>query len=431
MKSLTRYCLAVLLLAGTGPLWAAQLLATPGEPLQPLLDRAAAGDEIHLPAGRYLGGVVIETPLQLVGEPGAIIDAGGHGHAIRIKASDVVVQSLNIVNWGRNLTALDAGIFVERQAENVRIAANHLQGPGFGVWLDKAVGAKIVGNRIEGDATIRSQDRGNGVQLYNARQAQVVDNEIWHVRDAIYIDVSNDNLLRGNRMHDLRYGVHYMYSFDNRVEFNRTWRTRTGYALMQSKRLTVVGNSSENDENYGILMNNITHSVLRDNRITAVQQGRSPGGGGDIDGAEGKALFVYNSQFNEFSGNRFADSDIGIHLTAGSEDNAIFGNAFVGNYKQVKYVATREQDWSRHGRGNYWSDYLGWDTNGDAVGDVAYEPNDAVDQLLWRHPSAKVLMHSPAVQTLRWAQQQFPVFRPPGVKDSHPLMIEPRLQETP
>src|SRR5690606_14185217 len=119
-----------------------------------------------------------------------------------------------------------------------------------------------------------------------------------------------------------------------------------------------------------VLMNNITNSLISGNRVVGVRQSEAAPAG--IQGAEGKALFVYNSQFNELSHNHLAESDIGIHLTAGSEDNKIFGNAFVGNYTQVMYVATREQDWSREGRGNYWSDYLGWDLDGDGVGDTVY-----------------------------------------------------------
>jgi len=56
---------------------------------------------------------------------------------------------------------------------------------------------------------------------------------------------------------------------------------------------------------------------------------------------------------------------------------------------------------------------------------VAYEPNDAVDKLLWRYPSARLLMHSPAIEMLRWVQREFPVLRPQGVKDSYPLMRTP------
>ena len=42
-----------------------------------------------------------------------------------------------------------------------------------------------------------------------------------------------------------------------------------------------------------------------------------------------------------------------------------------------------------------------------------------------RDPSAKVLINSPAVQVLRWAQAQFPALYPGGVVDTHPLISPP------
>jgi nitrous oxidase accessory protein len=164
--------------------------------------------------------------------------------------------------------------------------------------------------------------------------------------------------------------------------------------------------------------------VFKGNVVTGVSVGQT--GGVAIDGAEGKAVFIYNSLYNTFEGNLFADSNIGIHLTAGSEDNRLSGNAFVNNQRQVKYVATRTQEWSEQGRGNYWSDYLGWDRDQDGIGDVSYEPNDNVDRLLWTYPEARVLMFSPAVDTLRWVQAAFPVVKSAGVQDSSPLMSIPR-----
>ena len=56
---------------------------------------------------------------------------------------------------------------------------------------------------------------------------------------------------------------------------------------------------------------------------------------------------------------------------------------------------------------------------------TAYRPNDLVDRVLWTAPSAKVLINSPAVQVLRWAQAQFPALYPGGVVDSHPLIAPP------
>ena len=91
----------------------------------------------------------------------------------------------------------------------------------------------------------------------------------------------------------------------------------------------------------------------------------------------------------------------------------------------MKYVGTRYLDWSKDGRGNYWSDNPAFDLNGDGLGDSAYRPNDLVDKVLWTAPQAKVLMNSPAVQVIRWAQAQFPALLPGGVVDSHPLMAPP------
>lgn len=252
------------------------------------------------------------------------------------------------------------------------------------------------------------------------RFGTIAGNELWHTRDGIYVDNSNDNLFDGNHLHDMRYGLHFMFSNRNTLSNNLTQRTRTGLTLMQSRQMTVQNNRSEFDQNYGILMNYITYSTIRDNYVTDVQEGQ--GDSVHIQGGEGKGIFIYNSLFNEITGNEFHNNTLGIHLTAGSEDNKIYRNAFINNQSQVKYVAVRYQEWSVNGVGNYWADYLGWDRNNDGIGDVPYEPNDNVDRLLWTYPQVKLLMNSPSIELLRLVQRVFPVVKYPGVQDSYPLM---------
>jgi nitrous oxidase accessory protein len=401
-----------------------------GAMLAAVLGQADDGDRLVLAPGHYRANLVIDKSIVLTGGPGSVINGGGEGDVIRVRAPDVVIHGLQLQGSGYNLTDMNAVIFVEPGAKRVRIENNALRSDAFGIWNDGSPEPTIVGNRVQGNVDVRSQDRGNGIHLFNTTGALVADNEIWHTRDGIYIDTSNHNVLRGNHIHHLRYGIHYMYSYHNKVQNNRTHDTRTGYALMQSKYLSVTGNRSERDQNYGILMNYIVYSEITDNVVTGVRPGTSRMNGGEaVLGAEGKAIFIYNSQFNRIRQNRFADSDIGIHLTAGSEDNTLYGNAFVGNRTQVKYVATRSQEWSHEGRGNYWSDYRGFDVNGDGLGELPYEPNDGVDRILWKYPMAKILLHSPAVETLHWVQRQFPILRPPGVKDSHPLTVLPTIMK--
>lgn len=377
----------------------------------------------QIAAGVYHGQFIVDKPGIWRCETGTVFDAAGEGNAITIQVPGVRIEGCTIRNWGRNLTEMNAAIFINPRAVGAEIINNKLSGPGFGVWVDATKNVTIENNQIEGDERVRSQDRGNGIHLYAVSGAKVVGNEVWHTRDGIYIDTSNNNQLEGNTLRDLRYGIHYMFSHSNKIIDNYTTRTRTGYALMQSHHLTVVGNRSVHDMNYGILMNYITYSTLRDNIVVEVQQGTS--GDSMIAGAEGKGLFIYNSLFNTIANNRFERGSLGIHLTAGSEDNQIFGNAFIENQQQVKYVAVRRQEWSHQGHGNFWSDYLGWDRNGDGIGDVSYEPNDNVDRLLWVYPQVRLLLNSPAIELLRWVQRAFPVMKSPGVQDTYPLMRVP------
>ena len=398
--------------------------------IQAVLDTLPAGTTLRIPAGHYPVHLQIRIPVTLVGESGTILDGKDSGDVIRVSAADVELRGLEIINSGHNLTDMNAGIFVERTADRILIENNTFDHNAFGIWLDASKAPRVIGNRIHGDPSRRSQDRGNGIHLYAVTDGEVRGNEVWETRDGIYIDTSQNNTLADNVLHTLRYGIHYMYSYSNKVIGNRTYDTRTGYALMQSKYLTVLNNESRGDGNYGMLMNYITYSTIAGNRVHNVKEGTGYVTGGDgVSGAEGKAIFIYNSQFNTIRDNEFTDSDIGIHLTAGSEDNEVYGNSFLRNRVQVKYVANRDQDWSHEGRGNFWSDYLGWDLDANGIGDKQYEPNDAVDKLLWKYPIARILMNSPAVETLRWVQEQFPILKPQGVRDSAPLMLPPSAQE--
>jgi nitrous oxidase accessory protein len=137
-----------------------------------------------------------------------------------------------------------------------------------------------------------------------------------------------------------------------------------------------------------------------------------------------KCLFVYTSSGNRIHGNRFEHCGVGVHFTGGSENNQFFANSFLSNEFQVKYTGMRTYEWSHDGRGNYWSDNPAFDLDGDGVADSAYRPNTLVDWVLWRYPLAKMLIASPAFQTLRFVQEQLPSLYPGGAVDSFP-MIQP------
>jgi len=386
--------------------------------LQQKIDAALAGDTLQLATGEYTGNFVIRQSITLLGTGDVTINAAGSGHAIELLNSSITIDNLNIINWGDDLTEQNSGIYSDQKSHNIIIKNNNLTGDGFGIWVQKSDQVLIENNRIVGNDSLRSADRGNGIQLSVVTNAQVVGNSVSKTRDGLYVISSTQSVLRDNTMFDLRYGVHYMYSHENQVVNNLAYNTRAGYALMSSKRLIVTGNESRDSEDYGLLMNFITSSTISHNHIKNVWTKPE----NKVLGREGKGLFIYNSAYNTISYNSVDTAEIGVHLTAGSENGKIFGNSFINNPVQVKYVSNKHQEWSDNGRGNYWSNYLGWDLDNSGTGDSAFEPNDGIDKLIWQYPEAKVLLDSPAILLLRWMQKQFPILKPAGVKDSFPLM---------
>lgn len=402
-------CIAWLIAAvGLVPAAAAADVA-PGT-LAAALAAAAPGATLRLAAGVHPGPVAIDRPVTLTGAPGAIVDGGGAGSVITVSAPDVTIAGLTVRHSGIDLSEQDSGIFVDKAGDRARIAGNRLERNLIGVYLWGPDDALVRGNVIVGRSDLRMNERGNGVQLWNAPGSVIADNHVAYGRDGIFVTTSKRNVFRGNRFRDLRFAIHYMYTNDSELLDNVSTGNHAGFALMFSKRLRVRGNRSVGDRDHGILLNYANESVIEKNIV-------APGGH--------KCVFIYNSNKNAFRDNRFEGCDIGVHFTAGSERNALSGNAFIGNRTQVKYVGTRWLDWTEAGRGNYWSDNPSFDLDGDGIADRPYRPNDVVDQLVWRYPAAKLLLNSPAITALRWAQARFPGLHPGGVVDTAPLMRAP------
>jgi nitrous oxidase accessory protein len=433
---------AILAAGASGFAGAAELAADPGQPLQAVLDRAQDGDVVTLEPGNYKGAVKIGSRIVLSGRPGAILSGGGSGNVVTVTAPDVTIRGITIRESGRDLEAMNSGIFLDKTAERAVIEDNRLEGNLFGVYVHGAAGSRVERNIIEGLRGGRRSETGNGVSLWNAPDVTIADNTFRYGRDGIFTITSRKDRFINNRFEGVRFAVHYMYTNDSEVSGNVSIGNTVGYAIMYSNRLAIRNNVSDRDRDYGILFNYANYAEIDGNRVTGGpldnialsreegpddEKGMVPDArpARDVRSGPEKCVFIYNTNHNRFRNNWFEHCGIGVHFTAGSEGNEITGNAFVGNRNQVKYVGTRDLDWSKGGRGNYWSDNPAFDLNGDGIADIAYRPNDLVDRVLWTAPSAKVLINSPAVQVLRWAQAQFPALYPGGVVDSHPLIAPP------
>jgi nitrous oxidase accessory protein len=254
---------------------------------------------------------------------------------------------------------------------------------------------------------------GNGIHLWRVKQAIVRGNDVARVRDGVYLTVTTDSLVEANLMRGVRFGLHYMYNDQNRIAANVVCDARVGLAMMFSRRLEIVGNVALRNEEHGILFRSILDSRIEGNRAEG----------------NGKGFFLNDSSFNALRGNLVRDNAIGVHLTAGSEDNRVEGNNFIANPVQIRLSWRRPIAWHGERLGNYWSDYLGWDLDGDRVGDLSYHSASRMDQLVYRYPQLKLLAASPVVKLMQALESRFPVLRPAGVVDARPAMAPFALPE--
>jgi len=384
---------------------AATLRVKPGASLEQAIMVAKPGDVIEIERGRYKGNFLVDKPLTLRGIGRPTLSGGQQGDTLRVTATDVTIEGLIVSDSGDSLKDQNAGIYIYPGAHRAVVRHCDLTYNLFGLWIEKANDVVIEGNLITGKRDYNSSQRGNGVQLYNTTGAHIIGNNISFVRDALYVDVSHHAIFKGNRLHHSRYGTHYMNSYYNLWEDNDSYYNRGGLALMEVRDQVVRNNRAWGNSDHGIMLRTMQDSVIENNVVAGNNRG----------------FFIYDVEYVTIRNNLVVDNHVGVHLAAGSTRNVVEGNDFIANREQVRYVGARDEVWGAQS-GNHWSNYLGWDRDGNGIGDVPYEANDIVDRLSWRYPSIKLLLASPAVQALRLVAQQFPVLRVPSVVDPKPRM---------
>jgi nitrous oxidase accessory protein len=401
-------CAAIAATATAAPGAAEALRVDAGDELQAAIDRARDGDVLELSAGRWKGPLVLDKALILRGD-GAVIDGGDVGNVIVVDAPGAQLEGLTVVNSGRDVGAPDCCVYVTKRATGAVIRGNVMRACVFGIWIHETDGAQIVGNRISGRSELRSADRGNGIHLFNASHLVVSGNHVEQARDGIYVSATEDSLIENNVTVHQRFGVHYMYSYRNTLRGNVSNDNAVGLALMESLHLIVEDNEALRNERYGILFRDVQHSQIRRNRLEG----------------NGHGLFFFSSTDNVVEDNRVAGNEIGMKVWAGTRRNGVRGNHIVGNRQQIFYVGAEDQIWGEEGTGNRWGDYIGWDQDGDGIGDRPHRVESFKARLLYQYPAVALLLRSPALEMLSHLSERLPVMRTPTIVDRAPLVGEP------
>ncbi len=388
--------------------------------LQQAIDAAAPGDVISVPPGVHRGMFSITKPLTLIGQDRPVLDAEGKGHVLRIAAADVTIRGFTLRGTGETLDREHAGVF--GSGERLVIQDVIFDDVLFGVLLKNAPDS-VIRDCVIGGKDIDVARRGDGIRLWQCAGTLIEGNLVTRGRDVV-VWFSSDVTLRRNTVSDCRYGMHFMYTDNNVLEENVLENNSVGAFLMYSRDLVLrrnVFSRNRGPSGYGLGLKDMERIVAEENAFVANRVGAY------LDNSP-HAIGVYD----DFARNVFAYNDIGLAFLPNVKRNRFTDNAFIENLQQVAVIGTGDfggNDFTINGRGNYWSDYAGFDLNGDGLGDLPYEAASLFDNLIEREPMMRLFLHSPAQQAIDLAARAFPAVRPrPRFADAAPLMQPVRLE---
>jgi len=374
------------------------------------LEEARPGDTVEVRGGIHPGPVVVDKPLRLLGVGWPVLDGGGRGTVLKITAPDVTVQGFVIRNSGDSLDEENSGIAVV--APRARIEGNRLEDTLFGIYLRQAHGTVLRNNRIRGK-DLPVPRRGDLIRVWYSNDVVIEGNRAEQGRD-IVLWYSERLTVRGNRVEGGRYGLHFMYCDDAIIEGNTLADNSVGAFLMYSRRLHLRQNlllHNRGPSGYGMGLKDMDDPVAEENLI--------------LDNRVG--IFVDNSP-REMEGtavfrrNLIAFNDVGVLLLPSVRRNFYQENAFVDNGEQVQ-IGGGGRLLTLEWRGNHWSDYAGYDANGDGVGDLPYRAQRLFENLMDRYPEVRLFIYSPSAQALEFAARAMPFLRPePKLEDPLPAM---------
>jgi len=373
--------------------------------LAKVLRLARTGDTIVVEGGVHRGNFVVTRSVRLLGVHHPILDGGGKGTVVTLKAPRTVLKGFTIVGSGATLTTEDAGIAVE--APQCVVEDNRLDDVLFGIVLRHAPASVVRRNRLRGKK-LPLPRRGDLIKVWYSDGVQILGNTVLGGRDVV-LWFSKRLTVKGNEVRQGRYGVHFMYCDGAEVTFNRLAENAVGAYLMYSQRVLLRRNwlvNNRGPSGYGVGLKDMRQATIAENVIAANRAG----------------IFAEGAMFSRFESNLLAHNDVGILLFPSSYANELTANSFVSNGEQVVTegaVMPTANRWE----GNFWSDYAGYDADGDGFGDVPYKAERLFERLTDRQPSLRLFAFSPVAQTLDFAARCFPVFAPqPQLTDRHPRM---------
>ncbi len=376
---------------------------------------AQDGDTIDIYGGVHQGPFEINQSVELIGHEWPVLDGGDEGTVVKVSAPDVVINGFVIRNSGDTLAEENFGIAVE--APGAVIEGNRLENTLFGIYLRKAHDTTLRNNNIS-SKDLDVPRRGDPIRVWYSNDVLIENNVVNKGRDVV-LWYSERLTVRDNQVNGGRYGLHFMYCDDATIENNLLTNNSVGTFMMYSRRLHLFNNTiayNRGPSGFGVGLKDMDDAIVKNNLF--------------LDNRVGAHLDNSPRELNSiglFEGNVFAFNDIGITLNPSVRRNQFQNNSFIDNGEQVNIAGRggRAEDnaWTVADRGNYWSDYIGYDGDNDGLGDVPYRSERLFENLTDNDSRLRLFLYSPVEQAVDFAARAIPFVKPvPKLSDESPLM---------
>jgi len=391
------------------PLLGLALTATAEQSLQTWLDMALPGSILRLPAGKYRGPATINKPLTLEGQGKVVIDGGGHGTVLTIKANNVTVRGLTVRSSGDSHDAIDGGIMAE--GNSLLIENNVVEDVLFGISLHKTNDSVVRHNRIR-SRPVDSADRGDGLRLWYSTGNRIENNDIAQIRD---VTVSNSprNRYTGNTIRDSRRAFNFLFAHRSLIEGNLLEKNSTGIIALNSEGLIIRRNRilhAMDASGAGVALKETSAALIQGNEIVHCAHG-----------------IMADSPMNPINRIVFIDNTIahnitGIYFYGAKGGHIAINNTFKSNLWPVTIIGDGDpmnDTWW----GNSWDTYEGFDLDGDGFGDKPHELHAWADRIWMETPSATFFRNSPVLELLDFLERLAPFSSPSLIlRDTAPRM---------
>ncbi|MCP4122657.1 MAG: nitrous oxide reductase family maturation protein NosD [Bacteroidetes bacterium] len=370
------------------------------------IEAASPHDTLSIEKGTYYEHeVLVDKPLVILAEKGAVLDGEMKGGIMVIKADSVTLKGLTIRNVGVSFTKDYAAIKLNRCSDFI-LENNILENVFFGIFIEKSRNGLVKWNRISSNAE-EEMSSGNGIHLWYCNNITIEANETFGVRDGIYLEFVDDSRVIHNSSHDnIRYGLHFMFSNRDEYSQNTFKKNGAGVAVMFSKHIKMTDNifiKNWGTASYGLLLKEINDAEITGNIFEKNTIG----------------INIEGSNRINYTNNQFKSNGWAMYIRGGCYKNIVKSNDFMNNTFEVSYKGKMNDNLFDR---NYWSTYTGYDLDKDGIGDVPYRPVKLFSYVVGENPATIILLRSLFVDLINFSEKVTPVFTPDNMKDNYPLM---------